>query len=135
MLQLFNLEPIKKENLGEIIFLDFSENWNNKLNCFSFTTIRPISSKYKIGDNIYIRLKERFYGHAKVVDIKIFSIKEIIDLGIYFFDTGLDKKAFFDMMNNMYSKKRWWKDENTKMEVIFIQKIKQLEIDFCQCTQ
>ncbi len=108
--------------------IDFSKNWNNKLLCDIFSTIRPSHKKYGIDEVFDIRIDERFFCYAKVLKSENKTIKEIISSGAHLVDTGLNEKNFFNLMSNMYSKKTWWKGENTEMKIIFLEKIQQLTI-------
>lgn len=108
--------------------IEFSKNWNSKLLCNVFTTIRPSYKKYSIDEVFDIRIKESFFCYAKVLRSDIKTIKEIISSGAHLTDTGLNGGDFFDLMSNMYSKKSWWKGEDTEMKIIFLEKIIQLTI-------
>ena len=108
--------------------IEFSKNWNNKLLCNVFSTIRPSYKKYDIDEVFDIRIDKRFFCYAKVLDSKNITIKEIILSGAHLVDTGLVGKDFFTLMSNMYSKKNWWKGEETEMKIIFLEKIQQLTI-------
>jgi len=108
--------------------IEFSKNWNSKLLCNVFTTIRPSYKKYSIDEVFDIRIKETFFCYAKVLRSDVKTIKEIISSGAHLTDTGLNGGDFFDLMSNMYSKKTWWKGEDTEMKIIFLEKIIQLTI-------
>ena len=108
--------------------IEFSKNWNNKLLCDIFTTIRPAHKSYNIGIDFDIRIGVTHFCYAKVLKSEIKTLKEIISSGAHFFDTGLNEKEFFILMSNMYSKKPWWKSEDTEMKLIFLQKVQQLTI-------
>jgi|ERR1035437_4624798 hypothetical protein len=108
--------------------IEFSKNWNQKFLCNVFTTIRPIYKKYSIDEVFDIRIKETFFCYAKVIKQDTKTIKEIISFGVHLTDTGLNGKEFFDLMSNMYSKKNWWKGDDTEMQIVFLEKIIQLTI-------
>lgn len=42
--------------------LKFSTNWNNKLNCTCFSTIRKKSDKYKVGESFKIMVRNDAFG-------------------------------------------------------------------------
>jgi len=119
---------LDKIDTGNTKRLVFSKNWNNKLLCFVFTTIRPNSNKYKEGDIIDVRINERFFCYAKVLGIQVKTISELIAAGHHRVDTGLSGKEFFELMDSFYSKKIWWKGIETEMQIIFFEKIVQLDI-------
>ena len=108
--------------------LEFSQNWNNKLLCFNFTTIRPVSKKYETGLVLDIRIKDAHLCYAKVVDVKTFTLQQISDLNFNLIDSGLKQKDFFEFMHRLYSKKSWWKEKDTNMNVVFFEKISQLDM-------
>lgn len=108
--------------------IEFSQNWNHKLLCNVFTTIRPSYKKYSIDTTFDIRIKETFFCYAKVLKTDIKTIQEIVDSGLHLTDTGMNSKDFFILMSTMYSKKPWWKGEDTEMKIIFLEKIIQLTI-------
>ncbi len=108
--------------------IEFSKNWNNKLLCDTFSTIRPAYKSYNPGMEFDIRIGERFFCYARVLKSDNRTISGIIASGVYLTDTGLNEKEFFTLMSNMYSKKPWWIGEETEMKVIFLQRIQQLTI-------
>ena len=108
--------------------IDFSKNWNNKLLCGVFTTIRPSYKKYHVDDVFDIRIDERFFCYAKVLKSEVMSLKNIIHLGFHLTDTGMNENNFMEFMSKMYSKKSWWNGEETEMRIVFLEKIQQLTI-------
>lgn len=108
--------------------IEFSKNWNNKLLCDTFSTIRPAYKSYNIGEAFDIRIGTTHFCYARVLKSDNRTIKDIIAFGIHLTDNGLNEKGFLSLMSNMYSKKPWWKNEDTEMKVIFLQKIQQLTI-------
>lgn len=82
--------------------LDFSYNWNNKLDCLAFTTIR-ISAKYKVGDRYDIHLKDERIGIAKIVAVKEILAANITEPMAYM-DTGYCKAEVINILNKMYGK-------------------------------
>lgn len=60
--------------------LDFTYNWNNKLNCRNFTTIRLHNpKKYYKGASLRITLQGRHKGYARIVDVKQFTLNQLND--------------------------------------------------------
>lgn len=108
--------------------IEFSKNWNNKLLCSVFTTIRPTYKKYNVDEVFDIRIGERFFCYAKVIKTDIIILKDLISSGAHLTDTGLNGRDFLGLMSNMYSKKPWWQGEETEMKIIFLEKIEQLTI-------
>jgi hypothetical protein len=87
--------------------IDFSYNWNKKLDCsHAFTTIRLRNdNKYKIGAEFYINLKyERRNinkGTAHIIDIKHFKINQLNSY-ITFLDTGYNVSECRKLLETMY---------------------------------
>lgn len=86
--------------------LEFSHNWNNKLNCGCFTTWRRHNPlKYYQGAVFNIYLKGVFKGKAKVVDLRTLTLDKMNDFGSML-DTGYPVNIFRDMLQKMYQKHR-----------------------------
>lgn len=69
--------------------LEFTQNWNGKLNCGSFTTMRlhdPI--KYSVGAVKQVYLKGIWKGSARIIDVKRLHLSDI-NLFTAKLDTGL----------------------------------------------
>jgi len=83
--------------------LKFSYNWNNKLDCKAFTTLR-LSNKYFIGDELEVILNKKVLYNATIIDKKTFKMKDITDWVAYI-DTGYDKNECTKILERMYSKR------------------------------
>jgi hypothetical protein len=82
--------------------LRFSTNWNNKLQCDTFTTLRLDSDKYKVGEVYKVTLK----GHLKdirIIDKKVLLLNQINDW-IAFIDTGYNRDECINIIKRMYAK-------------------------------
>ena len=82
--------------------LDFSQNWNGKLNCNRFTTMRlhnPI--KYCVGAVKQIYLKGVWKGNAKVLDVRRIYLKDINQF-VAKLDTGLPVEDCRQLFRTMY---------------------------------
>lgn len=83
--------------------LDFSYNWNNKLDCKAFTTLR-LSGRFGIEDKIEVRLNKKFKCFGGIVDRKCFKLRDITDW-IAFIDTGYNKIECQNILKKMYKNK------------------------------
>lgn len=120
--------------------LTFSCNWNNKLDCDAFTTIR-FSTRFRIGQEykIILRLSKHNVetkGIAKVVAMKDFLLKDLNEFMAYI-DTGYSitqTKEIIRRMNQKfkidYSKQRLYflllnyvKDNKTNLGLIINQAV------------
>jgi len=100
--------------------INFSYNWNNKLDCKAFTTLRLSSrKKYKIGEDYSIYLKGEFVKDAKIVDIKTIWLHEINDF-IAYLDTGYNKEECTNVIKTMYKNVNFSK---TQLDFILLKKV------------
>ena len=83
-------------------YLDFSTNWNGKLNCTAFSTLRLRDDrKYYVGAKKIVRLKEVHKGMATVVSISYFTIDKINE-AIARLDTGYSAEECRKIIMSMY---------------------------------
>jgi hypothetical protein len=84
--------------------LKFSYNWNNKLSCAAFTTIRLYNPKKYVRDDVYnIYLKDELVGTAQLVGIrktKLSSLNEFVAR----LDTGYSLGQCRQVISRMYGK-------------------------------
>jgi len=81
--------------------LRFSTNWNHKLNCDSFTTLRLDSSKYQVGSTYKVMFKG-YLKDVKVLDKKTLLLENITDW-IAYLDTGYNREECIKIIKKMYS--------------------------------
>jgi hypothetical protein len=83
--------------------IPFSTNWNNKLFCNYFTTIRPKSHKYIVGNKYSIvspvKTNPRF--EATIVKILEFSFDNLNDI-LLVLDTGYLPNEAKEIIKKMY---------------------------------
>lgn len=85
--------------------IEFSTNWNNKLNNNFFTTIRLNNAgKYQVGDCFKIISKQKYLYDALIVGIRYSKIEDLPEFTCYT-DTGYSKSETIKLLKNMYSKK------------------------------
>lgn len=85
--------------------LNFSYNWNNKLDCKAFTTLR-LSDRFKIGDEIEVTLKGiKREGTFFVMEKKYLKLESISNF-IAYLDTGYNSAECKKILQRMYSKKK-----------------------------
>jgi hypothetical protein len=101
--------------------ISFSYNWNKKLDCDAFTTIRLYQpEKYCIGEQYEIQLKKEKLFEGVIVDVKKFMLKDLSNFVAYL-DTGYSKENCQSIIQKMYSKV----DFTTQpLSLILIHKIK-----------
>lgn len=89
--------------------IHFSTNWNNKVTCRAFTTIRLRNDKkYRIGETYSIWLKsgseDKCIGYADIAAIKHFRLAELNDYMAYL-DTGYSPDECRNIIRKMYQHK------------------------------
>lgn len=83
--------------------INFSYNWNNKLDCKAYTTFRLYNpSKYVVGDIYQIRLKDKPVHQALLVDIRRMSLDKVNEF-IAHIDTGYSLDEFRNIVRKMYT--------------------------------
>ncbi len=102
--------------------LKFSFNWNNKLDCNVYTTLRLSNdTKYIVGSTHGVYLKGHHHHDAIIVDKKKIRLKDVNEF-IAGLDTGYTAKDCRKMIRTMYTK---IKDiETRQFDFILLQKIK-----------
>jgi hypothetical protein len=83
--------------------IKFSTNWNHKLSCNVFTTIRPASQKYKKGNQYLIEANIKDFEQFKAECLFIFKFKiyDIPEL-CYYLDTGYSKVESIQILSKLY---------------------------------
>jgi hypothetical protein len=80
--------------------LEFSHNWNNKLHCTAFTSLR-LSDRFNVNDQVDIYLKHRRLGTA-VITGKIKTSFHAITDGVAYIDTGYPALKCREILQTMY---------------------------------
>lgn len=89
--------------------INFSNNWNNKLNNRAFTTIRlKNNNKYFTNNIYYINLDQKGkqsvnFGTAQCIAIKHFKLAQLTEFTAHV-DTGYNKTECEQIIRRMYSK-------------------------------
>lgn len=82
--------------------LNFTTNFNNKLYCKAFITLRP--GDYKVGDVHDIHLNDVFIGKAEVIDVKPVDVNKLSNFMSYL-DSGYSIVECRDIISKMYKDK------------------------------
>lgn len=97
-----------KTNINLIIFnkameqIKFSYNWNKKLNCKAFTTLRLYDpKKYRIGIEYEVFLIDKMIKKIEIIDIKVVEYKKINNF-ISYLDTGYSLGETKTILSRMY---------------------------------
>lgn len=82
--------------------LKFSANWNNKLACICFTTIRLHNpKKHFVGNQFALMLRNIAYGVATVVEVKKFKLSQLNEF-MAMLDTGYSAEETKEIIIKMY---------------------------------
>lgn len=82
--------------------IDFSYNWNNKLLCKAFTTIRLHNPmRYTVGDVFGIYLNNRFMGEAVLKSKRTIRHDKLNEF-VSYLDTGYNLEKMAGIFTNMY---------------------------------
>lgn len=83
--------------------LKFIKNWNNKLNCDFFTTIRYWDN-ISVDDVVEVELEGKYIFSAKCLSKKHFHLDALPEMTCYT-DFGANKENFIKFINKMYGQK------------------------------
>lgn len=81
--------------------LDFSQNWNGKLNCSIFHTLRA-TGRFDIGDKVEITIKGELLGSAECISKTRYENMNNIPEIICLIDTGYSKDETLIILGKMY---------------------------------
>lgn len=82
-------------------YIKFSNNWNNKLNCTFFTSIRLPHKKYTPGNILLVLSKGEYIYQAKVLHSKEVFLNKLTQFDTMI-DAGMERTDFMYMMKKMY---------------------------------
>ncbi|QJW92491.1 hypothetical protein HNV11_23760 (plasmid) [Spirosoma taeanense] len=86
--------------------LEYSFNWNNKLDCLHYTTMRLENpGKYQVGRKFGVYLNGKHIHDAQVIEVKSLTINQITEWSARL-DTGLSKAKCIDLLKTMYKNKQ-----------------------------
>lgn len=85
--------------------MSFSHNWNRKLDCISFTTLRLHNDKYKAGDKWAVQYKHSIKPFwAQIVEKRVIRLEDINEF-MARIDTGYDAYECRNILRTMYKNK------------------------------
>lgn len=103
-----NPSTTQQHNSKQLQRIDFSTNWNNKLSCKCYTTIRLASNKYQLNEEYEVYLQGKKLHNATVVDIRYPFIDDLDDFRC-FLDTGYSAEETKSILKKMYKDYEWSK--------------------------
>lgn len=82
--------------------IQYSQDWNNKLQCPIHTTIRMSNAaKYQVGKTYEERLHGAHYNHVVLVQRKVFTLGQLTP-AMAMLDTGYPLDDALQMLRTMY---------------------------------
>jgi hypothetical protein len=98
--------------------LEFSYNWNNKLNCKAFTTLRLYNpDKHRTGTPLEIFLKGADLGTGSIQGVKPMMLNDINEY-IARIDTGYNREECINIIKRMYPKVDFSKQQMVLLLVV-----------------
>lgn len=99
--------------------MKFSTNWNGKLYCRYFTTIRLDSQYWQVGEYYRVMTKDGFAFRAVIHEKKLLLLSQLPAITAAL-DTGYRLKETQEMIMKMYPGTDWSK---TKLAVMLVENI------------
>ena len=100
--------------------LEFSTNWNNKLDCKCFTTIRIYNPAKHFKENSFeVFLKNKYVGKVSVLSVGIIKINDLTDY-ICYLDTGYSRSETIAILQKMYPRIDF---KNQHLAIMLLKKI------------
>ncbi len=97
--------------------IEFSSNWNNKLSCPCFSTLR-VSGRFAVGQRVRVWLKTRVMGYAVCRYRRQITFGAIND-AMAFLDTGYNADKCRAILVNMYKGKMAINDDTLVFFYVF----------------
>lgn len=102
-----------------MIDLKFSYNWNHKLDCHAFTTIRIYNpDKHYVGQSVRLLLKDQEMGTGLIHGVNAFYLASLNPFMSYI-DTGYSVEETASIIRRMYPKVNF---STTRMVMLLIVK-------------
>lgn len=99
--------------------IKFSTNWNNKLDCNYFTTIRLMSKKFEVAKVYNVELKNKEHSRAIILNICYTMLDNLNDFNCYL-DTGYSVEETKNIFKKMYPNVNFKK---THLAIILLKKL------------
>lgn len=108
-----------------MIDLKFSYNWNKKLDCHAFTTIRLFNpNKHFVGQLVKLFIKDKHIGEGAIADVSVFQLNSLNSFMAYL-DTGYSAQEAVAIIKKMYPKVDF---NNTRLVMLLIVKDEKKDI-------
>jgi hypothetical protein len=81
--------------------IKFNQNWNKKIFCTAFTTIRTPQPRFVLGNSYEILLQDIPVKECKIIDIRTIELIALKDSEAYL-DAGVNRNKFFEIIRDLY---------------------------------
>lgn len=98
--------------------LNFNYNWNGKLLCDCFSTIR-LSGRFNVNDEMNIMYKNEFITTGKIVS-KVATKLEKLTEYVCYLDTGYSRSATIEIIKKMYPDVINWENQTIYIYTISV---------------
>lgn len=106
--------------------LEFSTNWNNKLDCKCFSTIRVYNPRKHFRNNQFeIYLQRKYKGKAVVLGVIKTHLEKLSDY-ICYLDTGYNRAETIALLEKMYKSKNI-DFKKQQITILLLQKIEPVQ--------
>lgn len=114
---------VRQSQLSKYV-MPFSNNWNNKLNCHFFTTLRLynhnhhyVGNVFSVGSRSSSDVHKPILFNVSIRSLTIFYLKDLND-SVAYIDAGMDKICFTAVIKKMYT--HYDIDWNTRKLVLLV---------------
>lgn len=107
--------------------LTFSYNWNNKLNCLAFTTLRLRQDKYQPGKVFQIDCPDVAPAPVVILQVKHLRLDQLTE-GMCRLDTGYSKAETDKLIRTMYINKPNINWATQQLSWVLLRKLKADEV-------
>lgn len=90
--------------------INYSKNWNNKLNCLYHTTIRLYNDEWKVGEKVMIKKNNELCFRGTIIKIGTFFLNELKEITAYL-DTGKSLAETKEIIKKIYPNKDFSKEK------------------------
>lgn len=97
------MNTVSKSQLEMAQKMEFSTNWNRKLWCQTFSSIRLFSDKYQLNGVFEIYNRKGYLGAKQIVHIFSFRLEQLTET-MAFLDTGYSRAETIAIIKKIYSK-------------------------------
>lgn len=104
-------------------YYNFVKNWNNKLSCTVYTTIRRHNPHLRIGQVVEIKLNRVFLHKAEIIGLVNHPLEEIPKM-VVMQDTGYNYDSSIELFRRFLKKDSILQARRENVDLIYLRKLK-----------